>query len=85
MWRIDPLLSSDCKQRPLLGNTLARNNRRTVSSMWTVPRQLLWNGAVNASTTREGMYFLRGPCRGVILKTTGVAIQLWNVNQRTMA
>jgi hypothetical protein len=25
----------------------------------------------HASTTTEGLCFLRGPCRGVVLKTTG--------------
>lgn len=34
MWRIDPLLSENCRQRSLLGN--ARNNRRTVFSVWSV-------------------------------------------------
>jgi hypothetical protein len=42
MWLIDPLLSSDSvKQRPLLENAHnihARNNRRTVFSVWFVPR-----------------------------------------------
>jgi hypothetical protein len=53
--------------------------------MWSAPRPLLCNGAVNASTI-ERLYFLRGPCRGVILNTTGAArqlrVQLWSVNQQ---
>jgi hypothetical protein len=39
------------KQRPLLGNTRnihARNNR-TVFTIWSAPRPLLWNSAVNTS------------------------------------
>jgi hypothetical protein len=40
----------------------------------------------HASSTIERLCFLRGPCRGVILKTIGAAVQrkvqLWNVNQR---
>jgi hypothetical protein len=39
------------------------------------------------STAQQRLCFLRGPCRGVILKTIGVTrqtrIQLWCVNQRT--
>jgi hypothetical protein len=36
LWRIDPLISGDCKQRSLLDNTHnigARNTRRTVFSV----------------------------------------------------
>jgi hypothetical protein len=43
----------------------------------------------HASTTVEGLCFLRGPCRGVILKTIGAAVQLRvqlrRVNQRATA
>jgi hypothetical protein len=55
LWRIDPLLSCDCKQRLFLGNGLvntfhgneyARNNRVTVGNE----------------------VFLRGPCRDFIRK-----------------
>jgi hypothetical protein len=58
LWHIDPLLSGDCKQRPLLGNFRnihARNNRRTVFCTWSVPRcynRELWSlvGSVELRT-----------------------------------
>jgi hypothetical protein len=50
-----------CKQRPLLGN--ARSNRRMV----------FFCGPSCASTILEGLCFLRGPCQGDILMTTGAA------------
>jgi hypothetical protein len=43
LWHIDPMLSSDCKLRPLLGNAHARENTRTVFSMWSAGRPLLCN------------------------------------------
>jgi hypothetical protein len=40
----------------------------------------------HVSSTIERLCFLRGPCRGVILKTTGATaelrVHLWSVNQR---
>jgi hypothetical protein len=57
------------------------DNRRTVFSMWSAPWPLLCNGAVNTSTTIEGLCFLRGLCQDVILKTIGATVLLQNIRQ----
>jgi hypothetical protein len=54
--------------------------------LWrSAPPPLLCNGAVNTLVNNRGC-FLRGPCRGVILKTAGATVQLrvqlWSVKQR---
>jgi hypothetical protein len=61
-----------CKQRPLLHN--ARSIHTTIEEwcfLWSALWPLLCNGTVNMTTAIEGLCFLRGPCREVILKTTG--------------
>jgi hypothetical protein len=45
-----------------------------VFSMWSAPRRLLCNGEVNTFTAIEGLCFLRGPCRVVILKAVGATV-----------
>jgi hypothetical protein len=73
-----------CKQGPFLGNgsvntfrrqKYARNNKISVGNgvfyvdrAATVVKQ---RRGKHASTTIEGLGFLHGPCRGVILKTIG--------------
>jgi hypothetical protein len=67
--RIDPLLSSDSVNiGPLLGRV---RNRKTVFSVWSAPRLLLCNDEANTPLQQQRLCFLRGPCRGVILKTIG--------------
>jgi hypothetical protein len=68
------------KQRPLLGsasNIHARNNRRTVISVIRTATVAMQRRCIHASKI-EGLCFLRGPCQGVILKTTG-ATQLGGI------
>jgi hypothetical protein len=58
-WRIDPLLSSDCKQRPSLGNGSV-NTFPLLGSRFLIMQQLDYNNG-------NGV-FLRGPCRDIISK-----------------
>jgi hypothetical protein len=67
LWYIHPLLSGDCKQRPLLGNMQQQNNgfMQPISKQWLskhVPAE------TNMRTTIEELCFLCGSCQGVILK-----------------
>jgi hypothetical protein len=56
-----------------------------VFSMLSEARPLLCNGTVN-TLQQQRLCFLRGPCRGFVLKTTGATMQLrvrlLSVNQR---
>jgi hypothetical protein len=49
-----------CNERPLLRNARnihARNNRRTVFSMWSTPRPFICNGSVNRLYNNRGDVF----------------------------
>jgi hypothetical protein len=77
------------KQRPLLGtacNIHTRNNIRTVFNVVCAATVTVQGRGKHAPTIVEGLCFLRGPARGVILKTTGATVhlrvQLWSVNPR---
>jgi hypothetical protein len=66
-----------CKQRPLLGN--ARNNRITMFSVVCAATVAMQRRSKHTSTTIEGLCFLRCPCQGVTLKTTGAVVKLTTV------
>jgi hypothetical protein len=54
--------------------------------MWSARRPLIFNGAVNIPIQQWRGCFLRGPSRGVILKTTAATVhfrvQGWSVSRR---
>jgi hypothetical protein len=71
------------KQWPLIGNARnihARDNRRAV--FLCVVRAtivVMQRSSKHTSKTTETPCFLRGPCRGVILKTIGATVPLQNI------
>jgi hypothetical protein len=59
------------KQRPLLGNARniqARDNRRTVFSMWSAPLPLLCNSAVNTHLQQRNCVFCVVRAEGLFLR-----------------
>jgi hypothetical protein len=75
LWRIDPLLSSDsvissrCYATSVTYTHATTEERRFPCDPYQQRR------GKHASTTIEGLCFLRGPCRAVILKISGVIVQ----------
>jgi hypothetical protein len=83
VWQALQLYISTCI--PIAKKRVGKQISTTEFSMSSVPRLLLCNGSVN-TLQQQRLCFLRGPCRGIILKTIGatrqLSVQLWSINQQ---